>query len=237
MRVAQIQDVPGKPYVTVVEDVLHHPRHSQVGLEGINYIKWFTSQDTPWHVWLTDSRHAIYDYYAVTLVDPQGCEVVPWSELAPPRADYREKTDLIQRQREYLSLFFAANPLKSVETSPKPVEIEIAEIEPKVPHPQPQNITLGDSGWLDPKGRFYPVCYGVHDEWEARAHTYGWHPPVKLRSLGWIAISNKLLKGDGFGSISPTQDQLDALFDAGIRVVAGYSGRLDTLEAAHDVTR
>ena len=122
----RLPDVPGNPIVELVEDVSHHPRHSGLVRQVINtdlYAiedqrsplspipeKWEEGgsclEFQPWHCWLLENGHAIYDWYAVKIVqDPQGQEVVEYKERPTPLA-FIAKSPLVDQQREYIEPFF-----------------------------------------------------------------------------------------------------------------------------------
>ena len=122
----RLPDVPGNPIVELVEDVSHHPRHSGLVHQVVNTDlydiedqrsplspipeKWEEGgsclEFQPWHCWLLENGHAIYDWYAVKIVqDPQGQEVVEYKERPTPLA-FIAKSPLVDQQREYIEPFF-----------------------------------------------------------------------------------------------------------------------------------
>jgi hypothetical protein len=220
--ICRLPDVLGKPIVRIVEDVCFHPHYSDMVPQvpdpkyypttvtlmipcpsrydrGVDY-----PQNVPWHVWLTEPNHAIYDGWAVEILGFEGDA----PDYVPQPHSLQQSTDLIQRQRDYLQ---RVRPLQRVKKSEEPVPVEdvpVEDSEPRGAKPVPSNT--GSSGWLCPKGRFYPCLAWGHTEWEA---VHGrWFSPYDLQSEGWVIVSAGFLKG----SDALTQDQLDTLFDLGL---------------------
>ena len=224
--ICRLPDVLGKPIVRVVEDVHYHPHYSDMVPQipdpkyqsttvtlkipcpsrydrGMDY-----PMDRPWHVWLTEPNHAIYDGWAVEILGFEGDA----PDYVPQPHSLKQSTNLIQRQRDYLQVVRPIQKRVKKAEKPTPVEepdpVDEVPVEPRGTKPVPSNT--GSSGWLCPKGRFYPCLAWGHTEWEA---LHGrWFSQYGLQSEGWVIVSAGFLKG----SAVLTQDQLDTLFDLGL---------------------
>lgn len=209
--ICRLPDVLGKPIVRIVEDVYCHPHYSDMVRQVPNYLKGMCPERAPKlpcsllydrgeeffprHVWLTERDHAIYDGWAVEILGFDG----DYPDYVPQPHSLNQSTDLIQRQREYLQRIRPSAPAPVPE--PDPVQ------EPLGVKPVP---SVGSSGWLCPKGRFYACLAWHHDEWEV---LYGRHfSSYRIQSVGWVVVSEGTIKGQR----DPTQDQLDTLFDLGL---------------------
>lgn len=97
----------------------------------------------------------------------------------------------------------------------------IAEAE-KPALPEPERSITQDDGWLAPDGKFYPCAYGEHNELAWRLDMYS----REMEQLGWIKVQEGKFFWDYTRPFSPTQPQIDAVFDFchahGVRVPVGF---------------
>lgn len=210
----RLSDVPDKPVVRVVESVAFHPHYSDMVRQAPSpicreesgvmvpcpalYERGLDYPSTPWHVWLTEPNHAIYDGWAVEILEEQEAKT-----FIPPPHTLTYDTPLLRLQREYMQ---RVRPVDGEYLYARAVPERAAKPQGVKPAP----AVVGSIGWLCPKGRFYPCQSWQHDEWEC---LHGrWFSPYGLVSVGWVKVSEGKIKG----TEPLTQDQLDTLFDLGL---------------------